>query len=101
MRLPKRSFSRATDSGTISSMQRLLGSSEVVECRASLLIRRTVDITGDGRKTFHFKNRASRPPVHVMVRPVFKQRSYPRIEVNETLAPRVVNGRRVLILATQ
>ncbi|EMB16314.1 hypothetical protein RE6C_02958 [Rhodopirellula europaea 6C] len=30
----------------------------------------TVGITGGGRKTLHFKNRASRPPVHAMVRTV-------------------------------
>ena len=29
----------------------------------------TVDITADGRKIHHFKNRASRPPVQFMVRP--------------------------------
>ncbi|TWT76814.1 hypothetical protein Pla100_63480 [Neorhodopirellula pilleata] len=28
--------------------------------------RRTTDITGDGQKTLHFKNRASRPPVDVI-----------------------------------
>ncbi|WP_236624878.1 hypothetical protein, partial [Rhodopirellula sp. SWK7] len=31
--------------------------------------RVTADITGDGRKIFHFKNHAVRPPVHVLVLP--------------------------------
>ena len=35
---------------------------------AQLLCPITADITGNGRKTFHFKNLASRSPVHVMVR---------------------------------
>lgn len=43
----------------------------ITNAERCFMSRRTVDITEDGRLTFHFRNRASRPSVHVMVLRLF------------------------------